>query len=123
MVTHTPYPGPVRMRPPALGVGAACLLLGLGAAPAYAADPVIAAAGDIACAPTGTPNADPNFNNGDGQNGFCSQKHTSDLLVGAGLDRVLALGDNQYARGTAAEFQGSYAPSWGRPESSRSRDR
>jgi acid phosphatase type 7 len=107
------------MRLLASGAGAACLLLGLGAATAHAADPVIAAAGDIACAPTGTPNADPNFNGGEGTGDFCRQKHTSDLLLSAAfqpLDRVLVLGDAQYARGMAAEFQGSYALSWGRPE-------
>jgi hypothetical protein len=108
----------MRTRPPVLAAVAACLL-GLGAAPAHAADPVIAAAGDIACAPTGTPNADPNFNGGEGTGDFCRQKHTSDLLLSAEfqpLDRVLALGDTQYARGMAAEFQGSYDLSWGRPE-------
>jgi len=101
------------------GAGAACLLLGVGPATAHAVDPVIAAAGDIACAPTGTPNADPNFNGGEGTGDFCRQKHISDLLLSAAfqpLDRVLALGDTQYARGMAAEFQGSYALSWGRPE-------
>jgi acid phosphatase type 7 len=103
------------MRPLASGAGAACLLLALGALPAHAADPVIAAAGDIACAPTGTPNADPNFN---GANpAFCQQRDTSDLLVNTGLTQVLALGDTQYATGTAAEFQGSYDPSWGRVKS------
>ena len=96
----------------ASGAGAACLMLGLGAVAAHAADPVIAAAGDIACAPS-----DSNFNGGEGQNGFCRQKHTSDLLVGAGLDRVLALGDVQYTSATASEIQGSYDPSWGRVKS------
>ena len=108
------------MRPPALGVLTACLLFGLGAVPAHAADPVIAAAGDIACAPTGTPNADPNFNGGEGTGDFCRQMHTSDLLLSSAfqpLDRVLVLGDTQYARGMAAEFQGSYDPSWGRVKS------
>jgi hypothetical protein len=102
----------VRPRLLASGVGAACLLLGAGAVYAHAADPVIAAAGDIACSPN-----DGNFNGGDGEDGFCRQKHTSDLLVGAGLDRVLALGDVQYASATAEEFQGSYEPSWGRVKS------
>jgi len=108
------------MRPPALGLGAACLLLSLGATPASAADPVIAAAGDIACSPS-----DANFNAGDGvpdtstEPGFCRQKHTSDLLVDAdpALAQVLALGDIQYANATAAEIQGSYDPSWGRVKS------
>jgi hypothetical protein len=41
-------------------------------------------------------------------------KATSDLLVGAGLDAVLLLGDNQYEDGTLAKYQASYAPAWGR---------
>ena len=48
------------------------------------ADPVIAAAGDIACDP-----ADPNYNGGAGTSSFCRMKATSDLLVGAGLAAVL----------------------------------
>jgi calcineurin-like phosphoesterase family protein len=79
---------------------------------AWAQDPVIAAAGDIACSPD-----DVNFNGGEGTGDYCRQKYTSDLLVGAGLTNVLALGDTQYARGTAAEFQGSYDPTWGRVKS------
>jgi hypothetical protein len=86
----------------------ACLM----PSPAWAQDPVIAAAGDIACSPD-----DANFNGGEGTGDFCRQMHTSDLLVDAGLSNVLALGDTQYARGTAAEFQGSYDPSWGRVKS------
>jgi calcineurin-like phosphoesterase family protein len=78
-----------------------------------AADPVIAAAGDVACSPS-----DANFNGGEGQNGFCRQKHTSDLFVGdPNLTNVLALGDIQYASATATEIQGSYDPTWGRVKS------
>lgn len=71
--------------------------------------PVIAAAGDIACAPT-----DPDFNGGNGTATRCHMSATSELMVGAGLAAVLPLGDEQYKSGTQAEFRGSYDPSWGR---------
>jgi PKD repeat protein len=76
---------------------------------ALAADPVIAAAGDIACDP-----ADPNFNGGLGTSSKCRQKYTSDLLVGGGLAAVLPLGDTQYNCGGASAYTQSYDPSWGR---------
>src|SRR5512140_635485 len=58
---------------------------------AAASDPVIAAAGDIACDPAAA-----SFNGGLGNSTRCRQKYTSDLLVNAGLTTVLDLGDNQY---------------------------
>jgi hypothetical protein len=70
---------------------------------ASGADPVIAAAGDIACAPTSTHNAS-----------SCRDKATSDLLVGQNLAAVLTLGDTQYENGVLANFNSSYALSWGR---------
>jgi acid phosphatase type 7 len=73
------------------------------------ADPVIAAAGDIACSPSNS-----SFNGGLGTSTACRQKYTSDLLVNAGLAAVLALGDNQYEKGSLAEFKGAFDPSWGR---------
>src|SRR6185503_16030974 len=76
------------------------------------ADPVIAAAGDIACDP-----ANSSFNSGNGSSGSCRQKYTSDLLVNAGLSAVLPLGDNQYYCGGYTAFQQSYGPSWGRVKS------
>ncbi len=89
------------------------LLLSLGAShgPAGLAqgDPVIAAAGDIACEP-----ADLNYNNGTGTVLGCRMKATSDLLVGANLSAVLLLGDNQYEDGALVKFQKSYNPTWGR---------
>ena len=72
-------------------------------------DPVIAAAGDIACDPT-----NPNFNSGNGSTNSCRQKYTSDLLVGAGFSAVLDLGDNQYYCGGYQAFVQSYDLSWGR---------
>jgi calcineurin-like phosphoesterase family protein len=77
-----------------------------------AADPVIAAAGDIACGP-----ATSSFNGGLGTASSCRQKYTSDLLVGANLVGVLALGDNQYECGGKSAFLQSFDPSWGRVKS------
>lgn len=73
------------------------------------ADPVIAAAGDIACDP-----ADGNYNNGTGTAQACRQLATSDLLLGGQLARVLTLGDNQYENATLDKFRTSYEPTWGR---------
>ena len=72
-------------------------------------DPVIAAAGDIACDP-----ASPTFNNGVGIPRYCRQKLSSDLLLRADLDRVLVPGDLQYEDGTLPQFMASFDPSWGR---------
>ena len=75
-------------------------------------DPVIAAAGDIACDP-----ASSSFNGGLGTSGSCRERYTSDQLVNAGLAAVLTLGDNQYEVGSLAQYQGSYNLSWGRVKS------
>jgi Calcineurin-like phosphoesterase len=77
-----------------------------------AADPVIAAAGDIACDP-----ASSSFNGGNGVATRCRQRYTSDLLVNTGLDAVLPLGDNQYECGGYQAFLQSYDLSWGRVKS------
>jgi acid phosphatase type 7 len=76
------------------------------------AGPVIAAAGDIACDPN--TNA---FNEGRGSARACHQRATSDLVVNAGLNAVLALGDLQYYCGALAAFMYSYDPTWGRVKS------
>lgn len=94
---------PVKLR------NAFCAALLLLAPAARAADPVIAAAGDIACDPN-----DPRYNGGDGTATACRQRATSDLLFGAGYDAVLLLGDNQYVDGTLAKYQAVFAPTWGR---------
>jgi hypothetical protein len=60
-------------------------------------DPVIAAAGDIAC-PTEC----------------ASTEATADLLVRGEYTAVLTLGDNQYEDARLSEFQGSYDRTWGR---------
>src|SRR5512146_2901527 len=82
------------------------------AAASAASDPVVAAAGDIACDP-----ADSHFNGGAGTSANCQQKATSDLLVNAGLAAVLDLGDNQYYCGGLAAFNQVYDPTWGRVKS------
>jgi acid phosphatase type 7 len=82
---------------------AAAVLSSIAAANAGAADPVIAAAGDIACSPSGAVTSTK-----------CHQGATSNLLVNSGLSAVLALGDLQYASGSFSSFTKSYAPSWGR---------
>jgi hypothetical protein len=85
-----------------------CLAIAIGAvalfvAPALTqADPLIAAAGDIACSSAGK------------GGGSCAQQATSDLLVGRGLDAVLTLGDNQYEDGALDAFQSYFDPTWGR---------
>ena len=77
--------------------------------PAQAAnDPVIAAAGDIACDP-----ADADFNGGSGQNEDCEQAATAALLSQINPDAVLPLGDNQYYCGGYNAFLQSYNVSWG----------
>jgi acid phosphatase type 7 len=76
---------------------------------ATAGDPVVAAAGDIACDPKNT-----NFNGGLGSSQSCHQKAVSDLLVNAGLTAVMDLGDNQYYCGGYNAFLQSYDKSWGR---------
>ncbi len=75
-------------------------------------DPMIAAAGDIACDP-----ADSNFRGGAGTASACRMKATSDLLLGMELAGVLALGDNQYEDGALPKFRQSYDPTWGRLKS------
>src|SRR5215217_8924760 len=77
-----------------------------------AADPVIAAAGDIACDP-----ADPGYNGGAGTSDRCRQRATSDLLVGAGLTNVLPLGDIQYDSASLSNIMAVYDPTWGRAKS------
>src|SRR5213593_1835423 len=77
--------------------------------PTPSVDPVIAAAGDIACDPDTSA-----FNDGKGKPGACRQRYTSDLLVGRHFTAVLALGDNQYEIGGLSDYRRSYDPSWGR---------
>jgi hypothetical protein len=80
-------------------------LAGPGDAPGDAApgDPVIAAAGDIACAPPATRTSN-----------SCHHRDTANLLVAGGYDAVLPLGDLQYECAQASAFRTVYDPSWGR---------
>lgn len=90
-------------------------LVAPGPATAGAGDPVIAAAGDIACDP-----ADPKFAGGSGSGKKCRAMATSDLLLDIAsnrLDRVLAVGDTQYECGALSAFHASYDASWGRVKS------
>jgi hypothetical protein len=77
-----------------------------------ASDPIIAAAGDIACDPSSS-----SFNGGNGTSSACRQKYTSDLLVNAGYAAVLPLGDNQNYCGGYQAFLQAYDPTWGRVKS------
>jgi hypothetical protein len=76
---------------------------------AVAADPVIAAAGDIACDPGSS-----YFNGAAGDATHCRQLATSNVLASGSYAQVLPLGDIQYEDGTLTKFQSSYDPSWGR---------
>jgi hypothetical protein len=68
-------------------------------------DPVIAAAGSIAC--------DPDRSSPDGgSSDTCRMAATADLLIGS--DLVLPLGDNQYWNGSLARYRSVYDGTWGR---------
>ena len=82
-------------------------LFGGATASVSAADPTVAAAGNIACDP-----ASPFFNAGNGTATRCRQAETAKLLSPA-LGAVLALGDNQYCCGSLAQFQAAYDHTWG----------
>lgn len=74
-------------------------------------DPVIAAAGDIACDP-----ADRGYNDGVGRATECHQRQTGDLLLTMDLDAILPLGDTQYERG-ASEAYTVFDQTWGQLKS------
>lgn len=86
----------------------------LASAPAsVVADPVLVAAGDIACAPN-----DPSFSGSDPA--ACQMRATAHQIIGVAPNYLLPLGDLQYGgsggqgvQPSAAEYQGSYNPSWG----------
>ena len=98
-----PAPGPGPVDPPGLDVPPLTL-------PAFASggDPVVAAAGDIACDP-----ADASFNAGLGSPRYCRQFWTYRLVAAMAPTAVLGLGDFQYENGTLAAYRGSYDRSWG----------
>ncbi len=73
------------------------------------ADPLIAAAADIAC-----DTSSEFFNGGLGTADRCRQRYTSDLLLQAAPTAVLTVGDNQYHAGSLSDFNASFDPTWGR---------
>ncbi len=108
---------PLNRLPHLIVAGILALLLSTAIQPsgyqiALASDPVIAAAGDIACDPTS-----PVYHDGSGTSTSCRQKYTSNLLVNTGLTAVLVLGDNQYDCGGYDAFVDVYKPTWGRVKS------
>lgn len=72
----------------------------------------VMAAGDIACDP-----AYSHFNGGKGDDQRCQEMATSNLLLAAHPDAVLALGDNQYEASGLDQYLKSYDPTWGRLKS------
>ncbi len=77
--------------------------------PVLAPDPVIVAAGDIACDPAST-----SFMAGQGTDSKCRQLSTSNLILNLNPAAVLDLGDTQYYCGSLTAFMQSYDLSWGR---------
>jgi hypothetical protein len=73
-------------------------------------DPVLFAAGDIACDPGSA-----SFRGGEGTATSCQMQAVADLVLGdSAATTVAALGDVQYQCGGEKAFAQSYAPSWGR---------
>jgi hypothetical protein len=75
-------------------------------------DPVVAAAGDIACS-----TSEDRYNDGLGSGNACRQKYTADLLADSDLSAVLPLGDGQHWSGSLSDYRGPYAQTWGRVKS------
>jgi hypothetical protein len=83
---------------------------GAATTPQPGTDPVLAAAGDIACDPLNA-----NFKGGAGTTNSCRQMAVaSRILADPAISAVAALGDVQYYCGGLAAFNASYDPSWGR---------
>lgn len=72
-------------------------------------DPVVVAAGDIACDPLDSVNK-----GGIGSTNWCHQKFTGELLPGLHPTVILTLGDNQYLDGNLRAFGQSFGTTWGR---------
>jgi len=84
----------------------AIALAGVGATEANAADPVIYAAGDIACEPGSSTTSTQ-----------CRERYTSDIIVNGGATKALALGDLQYNSASLSNLKNSYDKTWGRVKS------
>lgn len=82
----------------------------LRAAVAQEHDPIIVAAGDIACDPQAPASAKGDDDSGPG----CAQRATAALIAAQHPDAVLTIGDEQYPSGAYASFERGYAPTWGR---------
>jgi uncharacterized repeat protein (TIGR01451 family) len=96
-----------------LAAALAVALLGGRIATAHATDssgnPVIAAVGDMACAP-----GDSHFNGGAGTSSNCGEaRDSAQMQKDPTIDTLLGLGDYQYGCGTPAEYAQSYGPTWG----------
>lgn len=76
------------------------------ASAATTADPVVAAAGDIACPPGASRTATK-----------CHQGDTANQLVNGAFSAVLALGDQQYPCGTLSNYKAVYDKTWGQVKS------
>lgn len=77
---------------------------------ALAADPVVAAVGDMVCDPL-----DPDYNAGNGfaNKNKCQQKFVAQQITNAGVNAFIPLGDVQYSCGSLAAFQSAYQPTFG----------
>jgi hypothetical protein len=95
-----------------MAVAAAVGLTRLAAQTRAAADPIIAAAGDIACDRTPGAKADEEEGSATCQMGGTAAL-LADLARTAPLAAVLPLGDEQYPDGALEQFRGSYQQSWG----------
>jgi hypothetical protein len=78
--------------------------------PKESGDPVVVAAGNIACDPADKPADDDLKSTGP----ICQAKATADLAAALRPSAVLALGDLQYDNGTLEKFRSSYDLAWGR---------
>jgi hypothetical protein len=79
------------------------------APPAALRNPVLVAAGDIACSPF-----DDDFNASMGKDDNCRQRATSDLIGALHPAAVMPLGDTQYEHGSYRAYIRSYGLTWGR---------
>jgi acid phosphatase type 7 len=79
---------------------------------AASTDPVIGAAGDIACDESHTADNGPSDGDDYSPDG-CQQRATASLLKAAHVAAILPLGDEQYDRGSLVAFRSSFAKTWG----------
>lgn len=89
-----------------LVIAAAAGIGGVTATAATSVDPVIYAAGDIACEPGSATTSTQ-----------CHERKTSDIIVNGGASKALALGDLQYNSASLSNLRASYDKTWGRVKS------